>query len=348
MDGFIEKQINRVNRNFLLWNLILLALVGILTVANLRFFTNVLSGPTKVTKATLLSVSDPNSISNYYVTVTADDLKDTGVVHTTTTTRNGVKESEKTDGYYYAAFLDDKYLLVERETRDESTTLVGSLDTMVSDEKIKIIEDIEKDNPSLKGQFLPYKLNAKPFATTGSYFWMGVLAVLGLLGLFNIVRWVLRNSNKAAHPIMKQLAKFGDAQQAAQQINAQIPADSKGPLVTSPNWIATITALGAKLQRTDDLIWAHIIRTQHKTYGVTTSKTSALRIYDRNGKMQTVNFGTKAGKAEEFQDLLKANAPWVLVGYSDEIEKTWKKNRAEIIAAVDARRAAANRPAGAT
>ncbi len=341
MNNFIERQIARTNRNFLLTTLLLLAIFGGALFLSFRYISNLFQGPVTVSQGFLLGLADPESVARYYVNVTADEVIPTGVVHITTRTRNGVKQSETTDAAYYALRMGDKLLVAKRDELDdngEHKTLTGSLETLSSDEHKEIIENIESENPDMKGVFLPYKLDATPFANWGNYFGLTVLALLGALGIFNLVRWILRTSNERNHPIMKQLAKLGDVHQMVTDVNASMPADAKGKMITSPRWVAGLTEFGVNLNRTEDVVWAHVTRTQHKTYGVNTGKSFAITVYDRFGKSSQVNFGRKEDAATEFMTQLRTTVPWAILGHSDEIAKMWNKERAKLISLVDQRR----------
>lgn len=341
MKTFLACQILRTNRNFLLANLLLLAVLGGVLFFSYRYISNLIQGPVNVSQDYLLGLADPDSVSRYHVTVTADEVIPTGVVHVTTRTRNGIKQSETTDAAYYVLRLGDKLLVTKRAELDdngEHKTLTGSLETLTSDETKEIIDDFARQQPDVKERFLPYKLDATPFAHGGNYAMLSALLLAGALGLFNIVRWILRISNERNHPIMQQLAKLGDLNQMVADVNASIPADAKDKMITSARWIAGLTEFGVDLKRTQDVVWAHVTRTQHKTYGVNTGKTFAITVYDRFGKSSQVSFGRKEDKASEFMTQLKTAVPWAIVGHNDEVAKLWGKDRTQLINLVDQRR----------
>jgi hypothetical protein len=88
--------------------------------------------------------------------------------------------------------------------------------------------------------------------------------------------------------------------------------------------------------RIEDIVWAYKQVTQHRTNGIPTGKTYNAQFWDRHGVRITVS-----GKEPVVNQALEAVAqrsPWVLAGFSPELEKTWKQNRAAVIEAVEQRR----------
>ena len=109
-----------------------------------------------------------------------------------------------------------------------------------------------------------------------------------------------------------------------------------GGVHLTPNWLVHSAPASLSATRIDDVVWAYKQVTQHRTNGIPTGKTYAAQIWDRHGVRITV-----AGKEPVVNQALEAVAqrsPWVLAGFSPELEKTWKQNRAAVIDAVEQRR----------
>jgi hypothetical protein len=76
--------------------------------------------------------------------------------------------------------------------------------------------------------------------------------------------------------------------------------------------------------------------TQRRVNGIPAGKSYAAQIWDRHGVCMTV-VGSET-LVNQALEVACQRAPWLLAGFSTELEKTWKSNRAAMIAAVDQRR----------
>lgn len=87
----------------------------------------------------------------------------------------------------------------------------------------------------------------------------------------------------------------------------------------------------------NDLVWAYRQITQHKLYGIIpTGKTYALMLCTADGKRSDVALSEKA--TNEILNLLKANFPQTVIGYSKELESLYLSNRAAMAGVAAAQR----------
>jgi hypothetical protein len=62
-------------------------------------------------------------------------------------------------------------------------------------------------------------------------------------------------------------------------------------------------------------------------------------LFDRAGR--TFEMNANESQVQEIMTILYDKAPWTISGYSDDLQKMWKKERESMISAVDERRQAA-------
>ncbi|MFL5803300.1 MAG: DUF6709 family protein [Roseiflexaceae bacterium] len=333
-NSLVHATIRRSNRNQLV-----LCIVGVLLLAgfaalNTRYLYNFFSGPFSIDKRTLLATEDAGTLRQYWVTVEGDDVADTGFQMVRRSQRSG---SESVTASYMALLLDDKVLVVKAQDDKSVTKYTGYIETMPSDIRTRIVADAEQDMPEMRGAFLPYILNTDGFRGTG-YIALGLGIPLFLLCVWGLMRAIKRSNDPSVHPIMRALSRFGPADYVAGQIDAELQADHPkvGKLHLTPSWLVQAASARLDATRLDDVVWAYKQVTQHRTNGIPTGKTYAAQIWDRYGVCITV-----AGKEAFVNQALEAaaqRAPWLLTGYSAELEKTWKQNRAAVIDAVEQRR----------
>jgi hypothetical protein len=345
MTSFVTNQINRTNRNLLLLSVALLAAFGVIAYFGARYISNLLQGPRPISAGELAAITDPSTIERYYVTVTGDDIINTGIVQVTTSERRGVRRETTDAGFYILKVGEHIVLLEQKNTEDESgnTTFSGTLEAIPDDEKREILNTLFLRFPELESRALPFKIDARPYATEAHYFLIAVVVAAGLLGAFNLARVILRMTNRNTHPLMQRLAALGDAPALAAEIDAQLPANARGKLVLSSHWLARLSLFGADLTRMQDLTWVHAVRKQRKAGNVVTRETGALVYYDRAGKRTTVDFEKDLNAVTTLSAELRDHAPWAVHGHSPEIEAKWQKERDSFIHWIDQRRTEAQR-----
>lgn len=331
---FIQGIIRRSNLNQLLIGLVILGIVigGLAIAAN--FYYNLFNGPFDMSQRDLLNIKDVNSLKEYYVNLKGEDAVDTGFQYVTK--NYGVETGHDT---MVALLFDDQYLLVQIPGDfTESLTYTGALEPISSDIQRDVLNEIYSEIPELKGHFLPFMLDGND-TIKGGYIPLGIAVVTGLFGLWIILRAVSRMSDTEKHPIMKGLARFGDAHTTAEQIDYEMNQDhpTVGKKVhLTRNWLVFRQASSFSAAKLSDVVWIYKKVTQRRTNGIPTGKTYEALIFDRYGITMTI-----PGKEQEVGSVLEAVArqsPWAQVGYQKDWETKWKQQRAGFIAAVDQRK----------
>jgi hypothetical protein len=333
-NSLVHSTIRRSNRNQLILCVAgALLLVGLAAI-NTRYFYNFFFGPFPADRQTLLATNDAGGLQKYFVKVSGDRTLDTGGQEVSRNSRSG---SERVTASYMALLLDERFMIVKAQNDTKTTDFTGYLEAVPSDVRTEIIGDIERAVPEVKGAFLPIMLNTESFRGTG-YVGLGLGIPLFGLCLWGLARAIRRSNDPSTHPILRALGRFGPPDYVASQIDAEMLAEhpTVGGVHLTPNWLVHAASASLSATRIDDVVWAYKQVTQHRTNGIPTGKTYAAQIWDRHGVCIIVT-----GKEPVVNQALEAVAqrsPWVLAGYSPELEKTWKQNRVAVIEAVEQRR----------
>jgi hypothetical protein len=333
-NSLVHSTIRRSNRNQLILCAVGAFLLVGLAALNIRYFYNFFFGPFPADRQMLLAATDVGTLRQYFVKISGDQVLDTGAQEVSRNTKTG---SERVTASFMALLLDDQFLIVKAPDDKETTTFTGYLEAMPSDVRTEIIADIEREVPEVRGAFLPYMLNTESFRGTG-YVALGLGIPLFGLCLWGLARAIRRTNDPSTHPILRALGRFGPPDYVASQIDAEMIATTSkvGGVHLTPNWLVHAGSANLSATRIEDVVWAYKQVTQHRTNGIPTGKTYAAQIWDRHGVRITVT-----GKEPVVTQALEAVAqrvPWVLAGYSPELEKTWKQNRAAVVDAVEQRR----------
>jgi hypothetical protein len=332
--GFIAAIIRRSNRDTLL-----LCFVGGLLLAgfaalNTRYFYNFFWGPFPMDRKALLATADANALEQYFVTIKGDDVVDTGFQEVMRDTKTGSKTVKAS---YMALLLDERYLIVKAQDDSAVSQFTGYLQPMPSDVRKNIVADAEQSEPELRGAFLPFILQTNSFRGTG---YVGLALGIPLFGLciWGVARSIQRSNDPTTHPIMRALKRFGPPDYVAGQIEAELMADHTkfGALHLTPNWLVQTTPSALNAMLIQDIMWAYKQVTQHRVNGIRAGKTYVALIWDRHGVCITVP--GKEAAVNQVLEATAARAPWMLAGYSADLEKAWKTNRATVIETVDQRR----------
>jgi len=156
--------------------------------------------------------------------------------------------------------------------------------------------------------------------------------------LWNLAMWLRYTRDFATHPIVKQLGGRDGLAMCGPQLEAEMHGGGMayGKARLTPSWVMVTQPFGIRIARLDDLAWCYKKVTKHSVYFIPTGKSFELVLWPMQASMFTA-----PGKQEQVDGLLAAiaeRAPWVVCGFSSELERGWKKDRKGFIAAVEQRR----------
>ncbi|HEU4387035.1 MAG TPA: DUF6709 family protein [Blastocatellia bacterium] len=341
--GFIDGQLRRSNRNLLLINAAIALAVVAVAAFNWRYLYNCVAGPFPVDVAALSSPNDTASLLRYFVTIEGDGVIDTGAreVEQRKSKYSDNVESETVTAEYVALSLNDRLLLVKTGGGHSGTRFTGALRRLSSAERSQIIGKIEADEPEVRGAFVPLMLDATGFRGPA---YVGLAMAMPLLAIaaWNLVRVQARSGDPGRHPITQALARFGIPQVVAAKIDTEVRLGGKitciGSVTLTPSFLFRSQLFGLDIVSIEEVVWTYKKVTKHYYNFIPTGKTYSVMVVDRRGNTLEIPTLSKEDKTHLIIEEIGRRAPWVLLGYDDELARTWKWNADTVIRAVDQRR----------
>jgi hypothetical protein len=337
MDSLIDFHARRTNRNLLLTNLGMLAFLIFISWAFYRYYYNFFYGPFPISRAELVSVSNPESRQEYFVAVEGDTTFDTGFCHVERTVdkyTNRVK-SQRTTGYYELLLINQRLLIVYTERPSTSTSHIGSLERIPYDLRKEFVNDSQ---PEVTEAILPFMLDATSFRT-GGYWGLLFLIPAFALAIWNIQKSVRRSVNATLHPIYKSLERYGDAYHVAGSIDNEYL--SRERFVQLPkcflakSWLVVPNVFRTDFVHLGYILWVYKQRTKHSVNFIPTGTTYKAIIVTRFGRQ--IEIDSAEISVNSILETIYQRVPWIAVGYSDELKTQWKKNPQEFVALIDQR-----------
>lgn len=339
-------------------NNILMIAVGIIAIVLCFVFTkfavfDLIQGP-----QTIDLTADPSQYEGKWVKLDVDYIIADYVEHYTETTRKYGGTSRTTDGnsficfyavddyihmtsnwYYYSLYVpkgkqDPFYQLIDdtieywKDTtgtvaKPEAITVQGTWEKL--DGKLKqyyletLTEDLgmEEDEDDI---FLLYTINTdhiggvEPFDL---YLGMGI-ALLALI--FVIVEIVKLCGNGFSKPIRNYLQEHPELDISAIEMDFSMGQQiGKTKVWVGKRWTVYVAGTKARLWDNQEIVWAYYYRQRGR------SGVSQLRAFPLEGKMQCINLSEK--DAKQILDIYSNEQPHMVVGYSDELQKLYNKDR---------------------
>lgn len=329
-----HKMIRRANVWLLVRSLIGIALLTGAVILNANYLYNMFNGPFPAAASDINTSTDLSSLREYYLTVKGDDVIDTGYQYVETSS-SGVKTVKNG---YYALVLSDHLLLVKVSGAGTASNIyTGRLVPMPYEEQTNVIADIERDEPKAKGLFLPFMLDTGDFKITG-YIGIAIGAIVGLLCLIGLIRVVRRSVDPHKHPIMRDLARFGDPDSMAAELDNELDLSDqqKGKIQLTNNWLVTGKGGSFKAMRLNDVAWMYKTITQRRVNGIPAGKSFSMNILDKHGK--NIIIPAKEKDVNLMLVQIAQRTPWATMGYSTALAQSWKKDRAGFIQGVESRK----------
>lgn len=332
--NIIGDVIKRYDRRLLLVAFGLVILFIAIGAISFNAYRNALQGPIEADPKAIRGLETLDGLADYHISITGENAYDSGVELVTT------EDGRETDRRGYA-LLDlgrNRLLLVETSSFSRPReTYEGVLVPFPSEVQREIVDSLYSDDPSLREDMLPFMLDNREMGDVIAGMFFNGLGLLGAVGLVGYTLWRMQDSKR--HPIMKALKRFGEPETVVREIEGEMAMSSQ-PVTkhvkVTRHWLMYHQGGILRIVKLDDLVWMYQKVTQRRVNGVPAGKTYEAILYDKHGKLTTVQ-----GKQQDIEATLSAvyqRAPWVITGYSAELDKAWRKDRASMISAVDARR----------
>jgi hypothetical protein len=344
---WVENEARRANRNLLLVNGVMLAVFILIVASNYRYCANFVLGCQSVSSAELAALTSPEQRWRNFVSVSGTksintDYRD--VVNHMEGSR--VVSTEIKDEYIFLR-VGEKILLVKADPGKEKLEYSGELVATTDRVQEDLLQPLAKEDADLARDVLPFTLNAADYRSNGYTMLMIGLPVLALV-LWNCLKAMRRTSEIQTSPVWKQLAVYGNAEQLSQQIEAELqPAMIRkyGKLQIAQQWMVRRKTFSTWASPIADLVWVYKKVTKHSVNFIPTGKTYSVVLVGRH--RQRIEEQMKENAVNEMLADLTSRVPWVLFGFTQDLEKAWRKDAAGVIAAVDSRYQQQNNKAAA-
>lgn len=335
--SFLDRQIQRTNRNLVLVALILIIGVAAWAAGARRYLYNFFSGPFDVSTAQLVTIQQPDAQFRYFVKVKGEDIADTGVQEIERDSNTG---SETVKANFSILVVAQHLLIVKSDPKESGTSFQGELAEVPTDVHNNVIAPLLKQHPNASAALLPFMLDATGFRTDG-YVGSAIGVPAFLFACWLIAKVMRRRSDVSVHPDVKTAARYGSLADVSQQLELEMQSSPLkiGRASVTPSWVVLQKTFSLKLCRISDLIWAYKKVTRHYHYFIPTGKSYEVIMYDRYG--QPLQMQAREKKIDEMMNVLGERAPWAVFGYSDERQKLLRANWGGFVAAVDQRKAGA-------
>jgi hypothetical protein len=334
---WVENEARRANRNLLLVNGLIVAVVVLIVAGNYRYCANFVLGCKPVSAAELAGIQSPDQQWHNFVTVAGSKSVSTGYQDVEKRTQAGQVVSTEIKDEYVLLRVGDKVLLVKAPPDKEKLEYSGALEYTTDPVKEDLLRPLAAEQPDVAQMVLPYTLNAANYRSNGYTMLMIGLPLLALAG-WNLWKAMRRVSEIQTSPVWKHLAVYGNAEQLSQQIEAELqPAMVRkyGKLQFTAQWMVRRKMFSTWVSPVGDLIWIYKKVTKHSVNFIPTGKTYSVVLVGRHRQRTEEQMKEKA--VNEMLGDLAAHVPWALFGFTKDLETAWRKDPASVIASVDSR-----------
>src|SRR5215467_5559325 len=164
MHNWLERMcLGAANRRIAFW-VITTAAAIVIAGANYKYARNFFAGPFATSAAELDQVSNADQANNFFIRVTGTKTLDTGIKQIETTTRNGVKESERVTAGYFGFLVGDRFLIVKSASAPNGT-VEGELKPMPAELRGQLTSSLGND--VVQNNIRPLLLDTQGFRDAG-------------------------------------------------------------------------------------------------------------------------------------------------------------------------------------
>jgi hypothetical protein len=334
-DDFVSQQIRRTNRNLLILGTALLGIVAVVVAFTWRDVYNYVFGPFPIQPDGLAAIWNPDQPKQYFLKVQGTKSYETGMQ----VVDSGHKENVR--AVVIALAVGKKFLLVKTLPGDDRLEFKGALVALPPEVRTGAVEAIEQEQPERKGAFLPFMLDATGFRNWDN----AVPAIFGLFftggGVFLVGLALSRMAAPDKHPLLAKLEKYGQLQDVRARIDSEMRGEGGGErfggLQITTNWLVHAAAYKTDVMASRDIVWAYPKITKHYTNGIPTGKTYSAIVRDSKG--QSVEISGKKDSVPKLLESLKRRMPWILVGYTKELDALWRTEKPRFFQLMERRRA---------
>lgn len=314
-----------------------LSFVGaaIIATSDRRYLSNFLHGPFDLGAAELDSIHDITTTPRYFVRVSGSKIIDTGIRQYTVHTSGGVETSRSEYGAFYALVVGEKFLIAKTGAPSGANVVEGELAPWPAELRDQVLES--KEMRAVLQRFYPFYVSDESFRATG-YLLIALAVVFTFFFVRNAVPAWQHFRDPATHPLLERVRSWGNSLAVA----AEVEPEFRSPRYKGGNgWrVGEKYLIQSKLfvfdvLRLQDLLWAYKKVTRHSINFIPTGKTyeAILACHGGTAAMR----GTEK-RVHEILAFAQQRVPWVVLGYTPEVETLFKKKRSEFGNLVERRR----------
>ena len=324
---YLDQELRRVSRNTAILNAVLLLVLLALWLPFMLKLVKQVSGPTVIPPE---RVAGTDWKEGAFLS-----LKGEKVVPVGRSTKKGITVAE-----YRVLVMGDRLLLLKEEVnapqKMEVEGVTASMPSQIQSQLNAMVAEARKKDPKLA--LIPVMLET----TRGRYdgAWGALFGLLILPFTWILKKAWLESGDHTRHPEFTKLAYLGPPAEAVRSIEEEMesPHNFGGSWKLTPNWMVQVGWMSIQLVPLTSVVWGYKKVTRTKAYGVVTvSTTSSIVIKQRDG--QSIEMTLSDAVGTQALETLAERAPWMVLGYNDELEALWSKRRQDFLDAVDARRA---------
>jgi len=337
MAMWVENEMRRANRNLLLVNGAIAALVILIVAGNYRYCANFVLGCEPISSTELATLRSPDQRWRNFVKVSGTKAFNTGYRDVVKHMEGGRVVSTEIKDEYIMLRVAEKLLLVKAAPGAEQLEYSGELVPTTDQVNTDLLAPLGTQQADARAAVLPYTLNAADYRGNGY-----TILLVGLpffaLAAWNCLKAARRISEAQLSPVWKNLATFGNPEQLSQQIEAELQprmTRTYGKLQISQNWMVRRKSFSTWVSPVVDLVWIYKKVTKHSVNFIPTGKTYSVVLVGRHRQRTEEQMKEKA--VNEMLADLAARLPWAIFGFNQDLEKTWRKDPNGLIAAVDSR-----------
>ncbi len=227
--------------------------------------------------------------------------------------------------------VSQDYLMGNRDNVEGSFYANGTISEMTGEELQYYKAYYSELDWGSEDIFLPYTLRLGHYGegTSFTFIFFGAILLCVLIGMIVIV--VNMSRGKYQKMITDYCKKAGNNEQAMYKVeqfyNTTQPIHG---FRISKEYVMTSNGANTVFFEGKELLWAYMDVTNHYTYFIKTGTTYAIQLRMRGGKSYVISVKNEQ-MAQEVLKQIHDKLPFVFVGYSDEVNGFYNKNRAEMI-----------------
>ena len=178
---------------------------------------------------------------------------------------------------------------------------------------------------------LPYYINVYDNPTFTNVGFVAIFALGIVFLLWAVIRVIKACSGGYLKKLKKDIEKAGLSETAVESDYARAAEiDKKCNMKVGRLMTYFLLGSDARAVPNEKIVWAYMNAVTHRTNGIKTGTTYNVQLETEGVGSFTVVVN-KEDMAREVLKKINETMPWVVVGYSDELKKLYKKNRAEFL-----------------